>query len=625
MLLYVERLNILVVNRGGSMDSQKIVEEFRVDYKSLLDAPPEKFEEIARQIRPKLMPKPGVDFNVYLTETPELKEGEELVTWTLSLCPYCRSLLKAVVFKRDGKVWIRKRCPEHGEIEEVYWGNAELYERFREWQYDGRGISNPHLDIVFPCPFNCGLCSRHKSHPGLVNLVATNRCDLSCWYCFFYARKAGYVYEPTLNHIRYMLRQVRKLKPYPAIALQITGGEPLLRDDIVEIVKIAKEEGFTHVQVNTTGIKLAYEPELAVKLREAGTNVLYMSFDGVSPYTNPKNHWEVPYILESLRKAKLGVVLVPTLINGVNTRELGAMIKFGLKHVDIVRGVNMQPISLVGRVPREERLKLRITIPDAIIEIEKQTDGQISRYDWYPVPSVTPISHFIEAITGKPKIELTTHFACGAATYVFKEDNEIIPITRFVDVGGFLRYLEEKAQEINKGRSKYIVLLETLIKLRKFVDLSKAPRRLREKGRFLKHLYKILIKHDYQSLGEFHYDALFLGMMHFQDLFNHDLARVQRCDVHYVMPDGREVPFCTFNVIPEIYRDRAQKAFSFTIREWEELTGRRLISYKYKRNIKKLISNEIYRKAYEGIFDVDSVSYEEQVKLSKRFGIPVVE
>ncbi|RLF04168.1 MAG: radical SAM protein, partial [Thermoprotei archaeon] len=84
------------------MNSQKEVIEPHVNYKDLLDAPPERFEEIAREMRQKLVPKINKDYKVYLKEVPELKEGEELITYTLSACPYCFSLLKAVIFKRDG-------------------------------------------------------------------------------------------------------------------------------------------------------------------------------------------------------------------------------------------------------------------------------------------------------------------------------------------------------------------------------------------------------------------------------------------------------------------------------------------------------------------------------------------
>jgi uncharacterized radical SAM superfamily Fe-S cluster-containing enzyme len=606
--------------------SSAITERPSIKYSELAKLPPEELEKTLKRYIPSLMPKAGVDYKVYLGKRPELREGERLVAYTLSTCPHCYALVTAVLYEKEGKVYERKVCPEHGEFEELYFGDYTTYERFRKWQRDGKGIWTPNVPLTALCPYNCGLCPRHKSHTALLNIAVTNRCELRCWYCFFYAVKAGYVYEPSLNHIRFMLREARKTLPYPAIAVQITGGEPLLRDDIVDIVRIAREEGYHHIQVNTEGIRLAFDPDIAVKLREAGTNVVYMSFDGVTPYTNPKNHWEIPYALDNLRKAKLGAVLVPTVINGYNLHEVGAIIRFGVKHADIVRGVNMQPVSIVGRVPKKERDKLRVTIPDVLLEIEKQTDGQIRREDWYPVPTVVPISRFVEALRGKPQFELTTHFACGAATYLFwDDDGELIPITRFVDVDGVMQLLDKAAEEIASGRNKYIVTLGVLTKLGRYVDTSKAPKKFRSKRKFLSYIFNILVKHDYTSLGEFHYQTLFLGMMHFQDPYNYDVSRVQRCDVHYVMPDGRIVPFCTFNVFPELYRDRAQKFFSYEIEEWEKQTGKKLAEEVYVRNVKKLMGGEAYGRAYDGVADVFSIPYEEHVLASKKFGIPVVE
>ena len=595
----------------------------KVDYLSLMEAKEEDFRKVASEVRSKLIPKQGVDYKVSIALRPELKEGERLITFTHSACPYCRSLLTAVLFERDGKVWIRKICPEHGEIEEIYWGNYELYAKFRRWQEDGKGVDNPHLPLAAPCPFNCGICPRHKSHPALVNIVLTNRCDLSCWYCFFYSEKVGYVYEPTLEHLKFMVRALREISPVPVKAVQLTGGEPTLRDDLIEIIEMVKELGITHVQVNTHAIKLAYEPELAVRLRRAGTNVLYVSFDGVTPYTNPKNHWEVPYALENCKRAGLGVVLVPTIIKGFNDHELGDIIRFALKHSEIVRGVNFQPVSLTGRIPKLEREKYRITIPEVIAALEEQTGGEISKEDWYPVPSIAPLSQLIEGLTGRSQFTLTNHFACGAATYVFKDGGKIIPITRFVKVDELLEYLREKARELGGGGNKYLVLLKILAKLNSFVEWGKAPSSLRRRRSLLKLLYKILIKHDYSSLGEFHYKTLFLGMMHFQDLYNHDVARVQRCNIFYVTPDGRLVPFCSFNVLPELYRDRVQKAFGVPLKDWEKRTGVRITDYKYRRNLRKLVEGEVYRRYYEGVVNINSIPFEDHVNASKRFGIPL--
>ena len=98
---------------------------------------------------------------------------------------------------------------------------------------------NPNVKITqYTCPFNCGLCPGHMSHTALANIVVTNRCDLYCWYCFFFAERAGYVYEPTIDQIREMARTLKKMRPVPGNSVQLTGGEPALRDDLPEILSL---------------------------------------------------------------------------------------------------------------------------------------------------------------------------------------------------------------------------------------------------------------------------------------------------------------------------------------------------------------------------------------------------
>lgn len=496
---------------------------------------------------------------------------------TPSLCPECLKKVTAEVYEEDGKIMMKKTCKEHGEFKDVYWGDAEMFKRAASFAHDGPGISIPHVDGT-DCPFSCGLCKHHKSQTALLNIVLTNRCDLACWYCFFYARAKGYVYEPTIEQIREMVRNARDTKPVGTNAVQLTGGEPTLRDDLVDIVKAIREEGIEHIQLNTNGIRLAREPDLALKVREAGVNTVYLSFDGVDEKTNAKNYSEAPQILDNCRKANLGVVFVPTILKSINDHQLGDIIEYASRNIDIVRGVNFQPVSLVGRLSKREREKYRITIPGAIKRIEEQTNGKLAKNDFYPVPSVSPISHFVEAQTGFPQYELTTHFACGMATYAFKEESGLLPITRFLDVEGLFDHLEEKSEAINRSRMKRFRAFKDIIDLRRFVYFERAP------GDFdiSKILFDVLIRHDYTTLGRFHMRSLFIGMMHFQDLYNYDLERVKRCEIHYATPDGRIIPFCAFNVIPEIYRDKIQAEYGVPIEEWEKKNGKKLRDELYR-------------------------------------------
>ncbi|MFH0836593.1 MAG: radical SAM protein [Candidatus Aenigmatarchaeota archaeon] len=530
-----------------------------------------------------------------------LKQREpnaKLLKFHKSLCPGCVSeekfdqmLIDSVVYVVDNKVWIFKICKEHGVFKEIYWSDYGMYKKAEKFQDNGINLSCTQVDKdKINCPYDCGLCNKHESHTNLGNIALTNRCDLACWYCFFYAKDGENIYEPSLEQIRFMLKSLRDTKPVGANSCQFTGGEPTLRTDLIEIIEAAKEAGFDHVQLNTNGITLSKDLEFVKKIKKAGVSSLYMSFDGVTPETNPKNYWEAPRAIENCKQAGIGVVLVPTVISGINDHELGDIIRFGIGNMDVIRGINFQPISFVGMMPDRLRKKQRITIPSAIKKIEEQTDGEIGKEHWYTIPCAKAITDFIEAVKDQKKYRLSPHFTCGMVTYVFKDGEKIVPLPSFFDVDGFFEYIKEATDAINnssmKALRKPMVLMKLLSKIGSFVDESKKPKDLK----FTELLKGALGNSDYQSLGQFHSKAMLIGMMHFQDPYNWDMDRVHKCCIHYAVPDGRLIPFCTFNVIPELYRDKIQREFSISSKEWEERTGKKIGS---DRHIRSLTQSDI--------------------------------
>ena len=204
--------------------------------------------------------------------SPAIKYGKHFIRQTQSICPECNMILPATVFERDSKVFMSKVCPDHGETEELYFGSYKLYKKFSSYWTEGKGTHAPNVPIdKCACPTNCGLCSNHLSHTGLSNIIITNRCDLTCWYCFFYVKKGlegAYVYEPSQEQIRNMCKSLKSERPVPGNSLQITGGEPTLRDDLPDIIRIAKEEGIDHIQLNTNGINIALNPDSAIELKK---------------------------------------------------------------------------------------------------------------------------------------------------------------------------------------------------------------------------------------------------------------------------------------------------------------------------------------------------------------------
>ncbi len=197
---------------------------------------------------------------------------------------------------------------------------------------------------------------------------------------------------------------------------------------------------------------------------------------------------------------------------------------------------------------------------------------------------------------------MANHPSCGAGTYIYVEwkNNEphFIPISKFIDLEGLLEYFKEKADELKEGASKYWVGIKILANIKKFIDREKGPKDFD----VFKMLYSVVMNHNYEALGEWHYKTLFLGTMHFMDLYNYDIQRVMRCDIHYVTPDGRVIPFCTYNVLNDLYRDKVLKEYQIPLEDWIKKHGENSIgdSTKYKRIASTLEKGEIYKETYKG-------------------------
>jgi hypothetical protein len=474
------------------------------------------------------------------------------------------SVIDATVEKKDGRVIITKTCKTHGTFNDVYFSDSNLYDRFQKYRAIGTGLENPTTEVKKGCPYDCGLCPNHKTSTILANIDLTNRCNFSCPLCFANARKSGFVYEPTMDQIRLMLQTLRDEKPVPCYAVQFAGGEPTMRKELPEIIRMAKDMGFVQVMIATNGMKMAQSKEYCKKLKDTPLSTIYLQFDGVTeePFIKLRGFNALPVkikALENMRSVGLGnVVFVPTIVRDVNAHQAADIVRFAAKNVDIVRAVNFQPVSFAGRVDTEELKHGRITIPDLLGILEDQTNGELLKSDFYPCSVVSPMSDILGTWTKKPQIKFTVHPSCGAATYVFvKDDGTLLPITRFVDVDGLMETVERVSQEYHGAKHSKLLVSQKLIReIPKFVDMSKMPEGV--------NIPKLLITFvrggdPIKVLAEFHYKSLLIGAMHFMDAYNMDLERVQSCGIHYATPDGRVIPFCTYN---SLYRTEIEKQFA---------------------------------------------------------------
>ncbi len=424
---------------------------------------------------------------------------------------------------------MEKSCAEHGTFKDLCWSDYQLYRLFeaKDIEVAGRrGIKENNGE----CPFACGLCPQHESSTVLGVIDVTMRCNLRCPTCFAKSNDkgngSGHEKDAEIEELKAIIDNFASNTN--AAGLQFSGGEPTLRNDLPELISYARKK-FEHVEVNTNGIKMAESEEYCKEIESAGTSVIYLQFDGVTeePYEKLRGR----KLLEVKKKAienhrnagpNPAIVLVPTIVKGVNDYQIGAIIKFAIENSDIIRGVNFQPISFCGRTSYTENE--RITVSDVISKIEEQT-GFLRRDDFLPPSQMSVLLGTLG------KSEVGCHFSCGAFSYLVVEKNG-------------------KAEEKVEPITKYVNLerLAAAYKKKKKIPVFTALRSIRPG--FLKEFFIEFVKsHDYRDLSDLHFNLLFIGSMHFMDTYNFDFARLRKCVIHYGLSDGRIVPFCSHNNI----------------------------------------------------------------------------
>jgi len=503
-----------------------------------------------------------------------------------SLCPDCKKIIPAIMYEEDGKVWMRKECDEHGEVLDLFFADVDLYYRAeRLWYGDQKGLENPKVKRATICPEHCGLCNMHTSVSSLPIIDLTNRCNLTCPVCFANANAAGYLYEPSFEEIVKMLETLLSQRPVAADRVQFSGGEPTIYPRFLDVVHTAHEMGFEYIQVNTNGIKTA-ELEFTEACKKAGVETFYLQFDGIDDSIFKRTRGE-PLLeykfktIENCRKVGLSVILVDTVVNGLNNHDVGNVLRLAIDNYDVIKGVAYQPVSLTGRINKKQRMAMRYTLADLAHDIEKQTGLANAKEDWFPMACSVPLGRLVGAIKGKPSLTVSCHPHCSMGTYLFieKGTGRIIPVSRFIDMEGLLHEVNELAKEFESKdtRPSLISQAKAFLKLKKYFKKEHAPNGLTFEG-FLKTMdgYENKDKRrvatgkkvtmQYGNIQFDGYPSVFAAGMHFMDNYNYSIERIKRCIIHYVTPNGFIYPFCTYNSGME-FRNRVESRYRLPIED----------------------------------------------------------
>ncbi|MBI5490440.1 MAG: radical SAM protein [Deltaproteobacteria bacterium] len=437
---------------------------------------------------------------------------------TRSVCPECLAPIDAQIIQRDGRLVMRKWCREHGWFEALVAPDAARHHAQR--RFNKPGTVPLHFEREFHgCPDSCGLCPEHQQHTCLGIIDIIDRCNLSCPVCFADARPDGRMLSP--DQVGAMLDRFLRCEGDPEV-LQLSGGEPTLHPQLVEILALAKRKGLRKILLNTNGLRLAEDDDLLDRLVESDPTI-YLQFDGFAPETYRRLRGRdlsalKLRVLERAARRGLRIVLVATVVRGVNEHELGAIVDLALGHEQITC-VNFQPATWAGRFDGStgnDRDPLdRVTLPEIAERIAAQSKHGLKAEDFFPIPCPDP--------------------SCSLATYIHNANGVVRPLPRLINIEDYLDYLKNvSAPELTQPLRR---ALESLFSM-SAVPGEKTTRSFCE---------ACGISLDW---GEIEREITMVSAMHFMDASNFDLARAQKCCVHQILPDdGGIVPFCVYNVL----------------------------------------------------------------------------
>ena len=451
---------------------------------------------------------------------------------TIALCSTCLRRVEAKVVERDGRVYLHKRCPEHGVQNVLISSDAEYYKLCRRTIKPGQMPLKFNTPIKYGCPYDCGLCPDHEQHGCLTIVEVTDQCNLRCPVCYAESGPERRGEHRPLAVVERMLDAVVANEGEPDV-VQISGGEPTEHPDFWAILDAARRRPIKHLMLNTNGVRIASEPGFAERLTEylPGFEV-YLQFDSLrrGPLMELRGA-DLRGVREravgALNRAGLSTNLVVTLKRGLNDDEVGAIIDWALTQ-PCVRGVTFQPVQHAGRVegydPGREGGD-RLTLADVRRAILEQTDVFGER-DVVPVPC---------------------HPDCLAMAYALKPGSEggrAVPLTGLVD-----------PQTLLEGEGNTIVY-ERHPELRRLIlDMFSTAASPEGSAATLRQLLCCLPQVPLSAnIG---YDRIFrVIVMKFMDAEDMDVRSVKKTCVHFAHPppegtDGRVklIPFDTYNLL----------------------------------------------------------------------------
>ena len=497
--------------------------------------------------------------------------------------------IKANLVEENGRILIRKHCPEHGGFEDVISTNPDFTRRIESLFY-GRDFETTPDDGIH----NHGSSSIKYGRGTVLTVDLTNRCNMMCTPCFTDANQVGFVHEPDIAEIKAIFDRAVSFKPRRQTIVLFSGGEPTISPHFLEAVAYAKKLGFYRLLAATNGIRFAESEDFTRQAKEAGLNGAYLQFDGVGNEANRHrgvaNLFDVKArAIENMAKAGMKTTLVTTVINSVNSNAVGKIVDFAIRNIESVQTAVFQPVSFTGRdeaIDDETRAKLRYTLTQLVEDIGAQTGGIIEpQRDWFPLSSYSAFTSIMDILQGSEAdwgwSACNCHPDCGVFTLLVinRRTGKWTPLFRFFDYERFIRDLKIIT---DTARGSGLTKAQIAMAILRNFKPELAP-----EGFPITQVIRLFLPNHEKASGDRNdrmktraaddnWRVLCVEGMWFQDLWTYDFRRTEMCVIPYGTAEG-EIPFCAYNtgigwrqIVESLHK-------TATVAEWYETRGRHRI------------------------------------------------
>jgi uncharacterized radical SAM superfamily Fe-S cluster-containing enzyme len=437
---------------------------------------------------------------------------------TRSLCEKCLKLVPAKIIIEGDNVFYLKRCHEHGVQKTIISTDAAYFRSMKDFQKPGDLPLKFQSKTHYGCPYDCGLCPDHEQHSCLALIEVNDECNLTCPVCFAESSPQRTV-NKSLATIEAMLDTLVASEGFPDL-VQISGGEPTIHPQILDILKLAKSKPIRHIMLNTNGIRIATDRAFVAELAKLKPGFeVYLQFDSLKrdALENIRGadlRKVRAQALANLEEFGVSTTLVAVIKKGVNDSEIGDIVRHALSW-KCVRGITFQPVQDAGRNENFDKNTDRALLSDIRRGVMTQAPEVFDGDDIIPLPC-NPDSI--------------------AIAYGLRQGTQVTPITKLIPKADLLA-----AAPNTISFEKYPALKDRLFDL---LSLASSGERTKTVlGDLLCCLPQVEVPDD---LG---YDKVFrIVIVQFLDKYNFCVGTVKRSCIHFVTPEKKIIPFDTYNL-----------------------------------------------------------------------------